>query len=582
MKIRTYGWIQNPGKFESLKKVVQIFDPHSQHYRKLRDELIDKSMYFERDKKRFKDMLISGLSSFSYIDLVGTTRNKNNRSPKTRGDAIGNSLIQVSITPQQTKKNNKTWTDNWTSDGFLRWAVSLNFVDHDRESDMFKITEKGLELSESEDSSDKENEILINAMMAYPPAYQVLSILNEKPEALHSKYAIGSKLGFQGESGFTSYNENLIFEWLHSSTKEEKTIIKRDVEGTADKYARGIANWLKNLGLVKPPKRLTKKFNDGSSEFLTAYAITAKGQHTLRKASGSSKNVRKEKFIKWEFLATNAENKYYIRTRRSYILKFLQETKSWKTLQDLLKEKGFNDSKSVIINDLKGLKMFGLNIDYDEKRINLKDNLNDFDIPDLNVTEEIKMSKVNEMKEQLMEKTDIPVKYYELVDIAFDGKRNRDFEIITMELFKDIYEVNSVLLGGGRKPDGLTFTDQYGIIVDTKAYTNGYSKSISQSDEMIRYIEDNKLRDKHRNKTEWWKHFSPEIPSNNFYFMWVSSFFVGEFEDQLTETSYATGTDGCALNVQQLILGADAVQRGDLNVANIPDYINNQEIYFVN
>ncbi|HEL1311936.1 restriction endonuclease FokI recognition domain-containing protein [Streptococcus equi] len=35
MKIRTYGWVQNPSSFASLKKVVQIFDNQSEHLSKI-------------------------------------------------------------------------------------------------------------------------------------------------------------------------------------------------------------------------------------------------------------------------------------------------------------------------------------------------------------------------------------------------------------------------------------------------------------------------------------------------------------------------------------------------------------------
>ena len=54
-----------------------------------------------------------------------------------------------------------------------------------------------------------------------------------------------------------------------------------------------------------------------------------------------------------------------------------------------------------------------------------------------------------------MNNTDLPVKFIELLEIAYDGKRNRDFEIITVELFRKVYGLNAVLLGGGRKPDGI-------------------------------------------------------------------------------------------------------------------------------
>lgn len=581
MHIRTYGWIQNPSSFTSLKKVVQIFDKQSVHYKELKKTLIQKYIYFIDDKKRFQSMLDCGQEEFQYIDLVGTARDMNNLSPKKRADAIGNGLIQISITPQQVNNNGKHWTDNWTSDGFLRWAVSLNFVKTDRQTDIFKITPLGLAFSRSTFESDEEKRILTEALLAYPPAFQVLSILNESPGTFRSKYYIGSRLGFQGEKGFTSYNEDLIFDWLSESTPSEKKKIKSNVEGTADKYARGIANWLRNLGLIQS-KSIFKTFKNGRRESLTGYAINAKGKHAFQKALGSSKNEKITKYLMWEFLATNVENRNYIRTRRAYILKFLQETKSFPVLMNKLTSKGFKEVEAVIKNDIKGLNTFGIRIDYDNKKVVLKDLINDFDIPNLNITAELKLTATEKLKSKFMTITDLPVKFYELLDIAFDGTRNRDFELITAELFRDVYGLNSILLGGGRKPDGLIFTDKFGIIIDTKAYGQGYSKNITQADEMIRYIEDNKKRDIIRNNITWWENFNEHIPENNFYFLWVSSKFIGRFQEQIEYTAHATQTNGGALNVEQLLLGADAVLKGNLDPNNIPNYMQNNEIIFVN
>lgn len=577
MKIRTFGWVQNPSDFHNLKKVVQIFDTTSPHYIELRDELIQSRMYFDEDKKYFFHMLNTNNDTFQYIDLVGSSRNKDNKSPKKRAEAIANGLIQISILPQQYKKTGKRWTDNWTSDGYLRWAVSLNLVEHDREKDTFKITDKGLQLSRTVDGSSGEIYTLVDVIMAYPPAYRILNILYENQGKSLSKYVLGSQLGFQGERGFTSYNEALIFDWLNIAEGKERKSIKSDVEGTSDKYARGIANWLSKLGLVS--KGIV--YDEDKIESMNGYTITGKGIHEFKKASGSSKNTKKDKFLMWEFLATNAENKNYIRTRRAYILKSLEKTRSFKVLMTSLKDLGFSESKEVIINDIKGLNMFGIDITLKDNIIVLKDNIIEFSIPNLNVTDELKGSFINELKEKVMKKTQLPLKFYELIDIAYDGKRNRDFEIITLELFKEIYGLKTKLLGGGRKPDGLVYTNHFGIIVDTKAYKNGYSKNISQSDEMTRYIEDNKQRDSRRNKTEWWSFFPKSISNESFYFMWVSSYFIGQFDQQLLDTSYDTGYKGCALNVEQLLLGADAVQTGNLDITTIPNYMKNKEIIFV-
>lgn len=578
MKNRTYGWVQNPSSFSSLKKVVQIFDNQSTHYNLLKNSLLD-TIYFEELRDSFYKKFHKGVESFSYIELVGTSKNKDGKSPKKRADAVADSLIQISITPQQTKNTGKTWTDNWTADGFLRWAVSLNFVEVDRESDVFSITKKGLRFSRTLDDSDEELSVLRTALLSYPPATQVLSLLANSGEYC-TKYYLGEKLGFRGEKGFTSYNEDIMFDWLGSATKTEKKSIKSDIEGTSDKYARGICNWLKNVGLVDS-QTVKRTFDNGKKDGFQGYKINARGLHALKQSQGSSKNTKLEKYVMWEFFATHGENREYIRTRRSYIVKFLQETQSFPLLLDKLKSKGFHDEREIIESDIEGLNYFGLRIDISDNKVILKDKVNDFFIPELEVTKELKNEQSEKRKAKLLKETDLPMKYIELLDIAYDGKRNRDFEIVTMELFKEVYKLHSKLLGGGRKPDGLIYGDNFGVIIDTKAYREGYSKSIKQADEMIRYIEDNKRRDKNRNPVKWWEHFPIDIPKDEFYFMWVSSKFIGKFQEQLNYTANETNTKGSALNVEQLLLGADLVSKGKLNVDTLPSYFKNIEIEFI-
>ncbi|HEK9302397.1 TPA: restriction endonuclease, partial [Streptococcus equi subsp. equi] len=133
--------------------------------------------FFEVPRESLRNKLINGIQSFSYLELVGTSKDKNNKSPRKRSDAMADSLIQISIVPQQAKNTGKTWTDNWTSDGFLRWAVSLNFVSVDRETDMFSITSKGLHFSRAIINSEEETAILRKALLSYPPATQILSLL---------------------------------------------------------------------------------------------------------------------------------------------------------------------------------------------------------------------------------------------------------------------------------------------------------------------------------------------------------------------------------------------------------------------
>ncbi len=575
MKIRTYGWIQNPSNFSSLKKVIQIFDSNSKHYEKLRDKLV-KKIYFDDIRKKLQDKLDNNITTFTYQELVGSSKDKTGKSPKSRPDAVADALIQVTIIPQQVSRTGKDWTDNWTADGFLRWAVSLNLLETDRDQDIFYITDKGLEFSKVEEGTEEEKQLLQKVLLSYPPAVQILSLLKENGDYC-TKYFLGEQLGFRGEKGFTSYNEDLMFDWLSVATKEEQKSIKSDVEGTSDKYARGICNWLKNVDLIYT-KTVKREFKTGGSNGFQGYKINAKGIHLLEQ----SKRKKTEKFVMWEFFATSAENKNYIRTRRAYILKFLQKTQSFSVVLNNLRMKGFNDDKEIIIEDLKGLVSFGLRIELNIKnnKVILRDRLNDFTIPNIEVTRELKNEKSIARKAEFLRNTSLPMKYIELLDIAYDGKRDRDFEIVTMELFREVYRFNSKLLGGGRKPDGLIYTDNFGVIVDTKAYGKGYAKSISQADEMIRYIVDNQRRDINRNPIKWWEDFPESIPENSFYFLWVSSKFIGKFQEQLTYTANETRTKGAAINVEQLLIGADLVKKGLLDVDKISSFFDNREILF--
>lgn len=575
MKLRAFGWVQNPSNLKTLKKVVQVFDSNSVQYKALRDGVVDDQIiYFIEIRNALLEKLNNGIAEFNYSELVGSGRDKHGKPTSNRKLQQAMALLQITILPQSVNTTGKRYTDNWSSDGFLRWAVSWNFVSHDRETDIFTITELGRSFSQTEDGSAEETSILQKAILAYPPATQVLRILDSLNKPC-TKFYIGNRLGFSGENGFTSYEESTMLDWLSNlyTLKEQKSL-RTDVEGTSDKYARMIAGWLKQLGFVKQSssKLMTDK---GSITSFPVYQITAQGKHALKQSEGGSKNTKVTKFIKWEFLATKDSNANYLRTRRAYILKYLQETKSFKVLLGKLSAIGFEDDVEIIKNDIQGLNNFGIWIELDDNKVILKDKINDFDIPDLQITQILVDIEKEKQKAYFLRETNLSPRYIELLEIAFDPRRNRDFEVITAELLKIGYGLNAKVLGGGRRPDGVAYTQNYGIIVDTKAYSNGYGKNISQADEMIRYIEDNQKRDINRNSVEWWKEFDEKIPSDSYYYLWVSGRFTGLFDEQLLYTSSQTNTNGGALEVEQLLWGADAVMKGNFDIERIPDYMNN-------
>ncbi|RLL52994.1 restriction endonuclease [Staphylococcus aureus] len=582
MKVRSFGWVQNPSDFNKLKKTVEIFDSNSKQYQLLKKELVKQKLYHFKDiQESLQAKLNNNIEEFSYTELVGKNIDKDGKVPNSRKNSLPNALIQISLDSQSAATKNKHFTDEWSSDGFLRWAVSLNFVEQNRQTDIFKITTLGKQFIETKNELEMNN-VLSQAFLSYPPATRILEILNNNSKV--SKFFLGNRLGFKGEAGFTSYSEELMLDWIkESKDKKEEAKIRTDVEGTADKYARMICGWLKKVGFITQESIQydSSVEKDRKITGFSLYSITAKGIHALKQSQGNSSNGKHQKFIMWEFLAVKGKGKDYIRTRRSYILKFLEKSSSFNSLITHLKHKGFDESEDIIKLDIEGLNNIGIRIEFNGNNIKLLDKLNDFTIPDINLKLRTEEKERLELKEYFISNTDIPSKYITLLDLAYDGNANRDFEIVTAELFKDVFQLKTKHLGGTRKPDILIWTDKFGVIADTKAYSKGYKKNISEADKMVRYVNENTNRNKNDNSNEWWNSFETKIPANAYYFLWISSKFIGKFNEQLIETSSRTGRNGAAIDVYQLLRGADLVQKSKFNVHDLPSLMQNKEIQFI-
>ena len=182
-----------------------------------------------------------------YSHLVGT-------SFKPRKDSRCNAIIQATV-----KGQGREFIGDWPADNFVRWAHCLGFIKYDYADDTFSITEAGLELTAAFENmvelSEKEHSLLTNALLVYPPAIRILSLLSEETAHL-TKFELGRNLGFIGEGGFGSMPQStLIRELAQTSDSKEKNKMKADWEGASDKYARMIARWLANLGLVEQIKK---------------------------------------------------------------------------------------------------------------------------------------------------------------------------------------------------------------------------------------------------------------------------------------------------------------------------------------
>ena len=286
IKVRTFGWVQNPSNFKKLKKVVQIFDNTSNVHKNLKNKRLVDLVEVRDGRNKFIKELNKKPLELSYSDLVGS-------SFSPRSSARCNGIIQATVEGQGVKK----FIDDWSSDGFLRWSHALGFIEYLYESDSFKITPEGYDFSRSKAESKEEKKVLIEAIISYPPAIRVLSLLAEGNHL--TKFEIGKNLGFNGESGFTSLPQNILLDTLAKCEDgKEKSKIRGDWDGSADKYARMISGWLRKLGLVS----MLKKEFDVSLNGLTqveyighAYKITYEGLKQLRRAKGINKVRRIKK-----------------------------------------------------------------------------------------------------------------------------------------------------------------------------------------------------------------------------------------------------------------------------------------------
>jgi hypothetical protein len=335
-----------------------------------------------------------------------------------------------------------------------------------------------------------------------------------------------------------------------------------------------IASWLCSLGLVQQKAKTFSIETGKTSKEISighSYMITAQGLSQYRKVLGISSLKRISKNLCWEMFATKGNDRDYIRTHRALIIKILNSSKKHITIQylqsKLLSDYKMQVSCDTIEDDIKGFINIGISIKINRKGCRLKDSINSFVIPIANATSA--PSEFLQEKEKIRSLlTVLPHHYLSLLDLAFDSKQNRLFEIATMNLLIDECGFNGIVLGGARKPDGIIYTlglsKDYGVIIDTKAYSQGYSLPISQADEMSRYIRENSHRKIEINKNEWWKNFPDNIIQ--FYFMFVSGKFNGNIVQKLERITASTNVFGNALTITNLLIFANECKESKVSL----------------
>ena len=574
---RAFGWVQDASNINSLCDVVALFDSESDFHNRLISELIPNLVSEIDGKSKMIDALNSKPLSLKYKLLTGT-------SFTPRATSRCNGIIQAAVKGQK-----RPFLGDWPADNYVRWAHAVGFIKYNYADDSFSITQNGLKLTHSTTPAEKET-ILIDAILSYPPAYRILSLL-KNPDTRLTKFELGENLGFNGEEGFICYPvRSIVAALAESNDANERAKIRSDWESSSDKYARTISQWLGHLGLVNNCKKdVTVEYGHNLySASLGAFCITPKGERVLRNFDGNSKHSKTEKIVSYEIFATKGSDREYLRLRRSLIIKCIVENKNkatYEEIQKFLKTHNIDDSIETIKDDVLGFINLGLNIVVSSDSAFLNDKIADFYIPlykDLTSKSELSKEK-DEIRKQLK---NLSHDYLSLMDLAFDPKQNRLFEIKAMDLFLNECGFYGRHLGGANKPDGVLYTEEtysiksenknYGIIVDMKAYSGGYNLPVGQQDEMKRYISNNQKRDEKINPTKWWNEFPNYL--NKFYFMFVSGTFKGEIADKLNKIYLETKTSGVAMQIISALLIADKMKSNEMTLKDFENIFCNKAL----
>lgn len=594
---RTFGWIQNPGDLKKLKKVVAVFQHGSTENLWLvntRLPLLQQyALISNTDYNLFILELTKTIIEIDYSLLKGKGAGAGNRK-----NAKCSGIVQAVIDGQQNRTYTdsagttitikKPYTDDWSAEGYVRWAISCGLLEYIKDTDKCKISNLGMELANSTEDSPEEKEALSKALLSYPPVIRILSLLNDQDN--QTKFDLGSKLGFKGEMGFTSIPQAMyLCDYCEATTNSERSIVRSNDEGDSDKYARGIASWCTQMGWVKSSNENKTGIYRGQTytASLQTYSLTRAGEKALIKANGNSSHPRLPRILMFEMLASNkAHGSDYLRYQRASIIKaFSSSEKTLEQLKEGLKGYGLDIDTAAIKDHIDGLISIGINIRQNSNKYKLIDKIEKLELPPRSSCVK---DNVNDIVDRVRGKlTHLDHKYLVLIDLAYSDAATRatknadarEFEIQTADLFTNELGFKGMRLGDSKRPDVIVSYDTNGTIIDNKSYKDGFNISRGCADEMSRYINENNMRSSTLNPNKWWTNFDSRISSYTFLF--VTSYLKGEFEKQLDYISMANkGIKGAAIGVENLLYFSNKLKAGQLTHKDFYNSFNNKEMIF--
>lgn len=494
----------------------------------------------------------------SYADLKG------NALGGPRANDPCNGIVQATLPGQR-----RPYMGDWASENFVRWAHSLGFIKYDAGNDTFSLASLGKQYIDAP-AVNGINSILEDALLGYPPAVRVLRLLAQHTHL--TKFEIGRQLGFVGENGFTSLPQDLLVRDLERELSQPvRTKMLSDSDGTSDKYARTIAGWLIKVGWIEQSAKIVNVTVAGRSysyNIPQAYVLTRNGQDAFRRAEGRSRHSRTPKNMYFEMLATNAPSRSYLRVRRALTIQALNG-RGYQTINQIetrLTDAGLTVTTAAIQDDLAGLENIGLQLEQNPAgAYRLLDSVQSFQVPPFTV-EETQRGDIQKIKDDVRDRlTHIPHDRLVLIDLSYDSNQNRLFEQETISLLLECGYKASAKIGGANRPDGVAFTEglakDYGLIVDSKSYSNGFSCPAGQRREMMGYLLENI---NHPVNFPWWREYPAALTApDDFRFLFVSSRFIGDFKQQFQRLSMDTQSSlGVGITAANLLLYAEAIKSG--------------------
>lgn len=442
----------------------------------------------------------------------------------------------------------------WADESYVRFLHALGFIEYDREDGVgIAITESGWSLLTTQKDSEDERTVFRNAVLSYPPACRILQMLVDGSP--RDKFELAQNLGFVGERGFLTFSREIYDQFMEeATTSEEAREIRSNKESTNEKYARMIADVLRQLGIVRRASR-NEYLEHDLADTPHAYRITPNGREYYNYVTGHSIRQRIHKRVPFEMLASRrSPGSSVLRERRALLLEELNRRQQGIELTSYFEEiqndhPSYYNSLDELNSDISGLINCGIGI----RRVGTHCFLNDQLILDFPLPEAPGDIDCSEIIERLHEDNLVnlaPEVIENTINNSYSGVRYAEFEEDIHYLFSEIMEYYGEKLGGPNAPDSLiwyegnTGRSSYGLIVDTKSRRNYFNLYVQYADQMRRYIEDYTDCLMSRNV-------------DNIYFLWVSSGFRRGTQNNLSRFSSRRGIYGSCLSAPDALFLAD-------------------------